>query len=345
VVSQRCDIHPWQSEESSKGLIEVVRSQQVEILLVEGDDQESQWLSDAFEETGLIHVVQVVPHVKAALKLLRGPDRVSPSLIILDIQGADGSDDFGLAQSLEALGELKGDDALRSIPVVITTSNTVQADVLNAYSHGASSFVCKPETVAERRTLISRFSQYWAQVAELPWATPDPAALPVRTFEDLAEEFRNSGGRPIEVLIVDDSEDDVVLLKEAFRDCPMVEFVGAVEDGEDALKFLRREEGFENARRPGLVLMDINMPRKNGFEVLTEMRSDPLLSNVPVVMLTTSKQESDILRAYEGGACSFIAKPVSFDTMKSVARQFALYWTTVADIPQSEDSDVCSAPV
>ncbi len=79
--------------------------------------------------------------------------------------------------------------------------------------------------------------------------------------------------------------------------------------------------------------------------MLTEMRADPVLSNVPVVMLTMIKQGSDILRAYKGGACSFIAKPVSFDTMQSVARQFALYWTTVADIPQGEDLDVLLALV
>ncbi len=322
----------------------MVGSQQVEILLVEGDGQESQWLSDAFEETGLIQIVRVVPHVKAALDALRGSDRITPSLIMLDIQRAADSDDFGLAESLEALGELKGDDDLRSIPVVIVTSNNLQADVLNAYSHGASSFVCKPESEAERATLISRFSQYWARVAELPWANPDPERLPVRTFEELAEEFRASRRRPIEILIVDDSEDDVILLKEAFSDCPMVEFIGAVEDGDKALQFLRREGEFSTVKRPGLVLMDINMPRKNGFEVLTEMRSDAVLSNVPVVMLTTSKQESDILRAYDGGACSFIAKPVNFDTMRSVARQFALYWTTVADIPQGEDLDLLPAP-
>lgn len=323
----------------------MVGSQQVEILLVENDDQESQWLSNAFEETGLIHIVRVVPDVAAALNILRGSDRITPSLIMLDIQRGANVGESGLAQSLEALGELKGDASLRSIPVVIVTSNNLQADVLNAYRCGASSFVCKPETEAERRTLIARFSQYWAQVAELPWANPDPARLPVWCFEELAEAYRASGERPIEILIVDDSEDDVILLKEAFGDCPMVQFVGTIEDGEQALQYLRREGEFGNAKRPGLVLMDINMPRKNGFEVLAEMRSDVLLSNVPVVLLTTSKQESDILRAYEGGACSFIAKPVSFDTMKSVARQFALYWTTVADLPQGEDADVVPAPV
>lgn len=322
----------------------MVATQQVEILIVENVNQETRWLQDAFEETGLIHVVRVVPHVRAALDALRGPNRITPSLILLDIQATERSDEAGLAESLEALGELKSDAGLRTIPVVIVTSNNQQADVLNAYSHGASSFVCKPDSPAERRTLISRFSEYWAQVAELPWTNPDPAGLQDRAFEELAEEFRCNGGRSIEVLIVDDSEDDVVLLKEAFSDCPMVDFIGEVEDGEEALRFLRREGEFENSRRPGLVLMDINMPRKNGFEVLSEMRSDSSLSNVPVVMLTTSKQESDILRAYEIGACSFIAKPVSFDTMKSIARQFALYWTLVADIPAGEELEEATVP-
>jgi CheY-like chemotaxis protein len=328
---------------SSKGEPKVVRSQRVEILLVESGDQETPWLRDAFEETGLIHIVRVVPHVESALVALRGPDRVSPSLIILNSQADSSQDEEYLARALAGLGELKSDADLRSIPVVIVTDNNVQADVLNAYSHGASSFVSKPETKVEQRTLISRFSEYWVHVAELPWGKSDPSALPVRTFEELAGEYHQGGNRPVEVLVVDDSENDVVLLQEAFRDCPMVEFVGVVEDGDQALRFLRQEGEFENSRRPSVVLMDINMPRKNGFEVLTEMQADSRLSNVPVVMLTTSKQESDILRAYASGACSFIAKPVNFDAMKAVARHFALYWALVADLPQGEDPDPIAA--
>jgi len=137
---------------------------------------------------------------------------------------------------------------------------------------------------------------------------------------------------------VDDSEDDVVLLQEAFADCSLVSFIEAIDDGEQALKYLRREAPFANARRPGLVLLDINMPKKNGFEVLAEMRADPRLSNVPVVMLTTSKQESDILRAYANGACSFISKPVSFDRMRRIAEQFALYWTLVSGVPSADSA-------
>jgi CheY-like chemotaxis protein len=122
----------------------VVEAQQVEILLVESDDQETPWLRDAFEETGLIHVVQLVPHVESALAVLRGPDQVSPSLIILNSQTNSSQDEEHLACSLAALGELKSDEDLRSIPVVIiVTDSNVQADVLNAYSHGASSFAYK----------------------------------------------------------------------------------------------------------------------------------------------------------------------------------------------------------
>lgn len=317
----------------------VVTHKQIEILLVENDESESRWLCDAFEETGLIQVVQVVPDVHSALMALRGPGQITPSLILLDTESLGVSDEASLARSLETLAELKGDSELRSIPVVIVTDNTQQADILNTYNHGASSFVCKPESPKERRTLISRFSQYWANVAELPRTAVNAESLPERTLDEIVEEFCKGSHGPIEVLIVDDSEDDTLLLKEAFSDFPMIEFIGEVQDGEQALRFIRREGEFQNARRPRLVVLDINMPRKNGFEVLHEMRIDSQLSNIPVVMLSTSRQEADILRAYDEGVCSFIAKPVSYNTMKDIARKFAMYWSMVAHLPSSVEVD------
>lgn len=315
----------------------MVGSQQVQILIVENDDRESQWLRDSFEETGLIHVALMVPDGESALVALRGTDQtvpVEPSLILLDLCRDASCTEADLTGDLEILSELKSDETLRSIPVVIVTTSNAQADVLNAYSHGACSFVCKPNTEEERHKLIERFSAYWGQVAELPRANPDPDSTVSLTIEEIAAECERAGVESIDVLIVDDSEDDVVLLQEAFSDCPLINFIGTAEDGEQALRYLRQEGEFAGAPRPGLVLLDINMPLKNGFEVLMEMRADPQLSNLPVVMLTTSKQESDILRAYENGACSFIAKPVNFDTMRSVARRFTTYWTMVADLPR-----------
>jgi CheY-like chemotaxis protein len=141
---------------------------------------------------------------------------------------------------------------------------------------------------------------------------------------------------PLDILVVDDNEDDVLLLQESLRDQPAVNLLHSVRDGEQAMAFLRREGPYANAPRPGLVLLDINMPGMNGFEVLHEMKIDPLLKAIPVVMLTTSSREADVLNAYTGGACSFVTKPVNFDRLKLMAGHFACYWTTVVRIPANE---------
>ena len=143
-------------------------------------------------------------------------------------------------------------------------------------------------------------------------------------------------GQPIEILVVEDNEDDVLLLRESFADSHLVNVLHAVSDGEEAMQFLRHEGPYPDSRRPGLVLLDINMPRKNGFEVLKEMKADPALCCIPVVMLTTSSREVDIVRAYTNGACSFISKPVDFDKLKEVAKHFALYWSLISHLPRGE---------
>src|SRR5258708_35976770 len=142
------------------------------------------------------------------------------------------------------------------------------------------------------------------------------------------------GAQPLEILVVDDNEDDVLLLQESLRDLPKVNLLHAVHDGEEALTYLRREGQYVNAPRPGLVLLDINMPKKNGFEVLAEIKNDPLLRIIPVVMLTTSTRDADVITAYGGGACSFVTKPVNFDRLKLIAEHFVCYLTTVVQVPR-----------
>ncbi len=144
------------------------------------------------------------------------------------------------------------------------------------------------------------------------------------------------GTAPLDILVVDDNEDDVLLLQESLRDEPAVKLLHAVRDGEEAMAFLRREGPYAGAARPGLVLLDINMPKMNGFEVLYEMKTDPELRGIPVVILTTSSREADVLAAYTGGACSFVTKPVNFDRLKLMAAHFVRYWTTVARVPVVE---------
>lgn len=141
--------------------------------------------------------------------------------------------------------------------------------------------------------------------------------------------------RPIEILLVDDNDDDIVLLEESLRDSRFVNLLHVVRDGEEALAYLRRQPPYENAAAPGLVLLDINMPKMNGFEVLRAMKAEGALKTIPVVMLTTSTRDEDIVRSYDGGACSFVSKPVSFESLKEVIKQFSLYWSLVAVVPPS----------
>jgi CheY-like chemotaxis protein len=146
----------------------------------------------------------------------------------------------------------------------------------------------------------------------------------------MADDFQP---QPIEILLVDDNDDDVVLLEESFRDSRFLNLLQVVHDGEEAIRYLRRQGPYQSAKTPGLVLLDINMPKMNGFEVLQVMKADPLLKTIPVVMLTTSTRDEDIARSYDGGACSFVSKPVSLDKLKEVIKQFMLYWTLVSVVP------------
>ncbi|ALA59661.1 response regulator [Nitrospira moscoviensis] len=139
--------------------------------------------------------------------------------------------------------------------------------------------------------------------------------------------------RPVDILLVEDNEDDVVIIQEAFAESRLVTIRNTVSDGEEALAYLRREGRYHVAPLPTLVLLDINMPKKNGFEVIQAMKADPGLRSLPVVMLTMSDREEDIVRSYASGACSYIRKPVDLAQFHMVVKGFELYWTVISRIP------------
>ena len=139
--------------------------------------------------------------------------------------------------------------------------------------------------------------------------------------------------QPVEILLVEDNEDDVVIIQEAFAKSRLVNVLNTVSDGEEALAYLRREGQYKVVRQPGLILLDINMPKKNGFEVMQAMKADPRLRTLPVIMLTMSDRDEDIIRSYANGACSYIRKPVDLDQFHTVIKQFELYWTMISRIP------------
>jgi two-component system, chemotaxis family, response regulator Rcp1 len=143
-------------------------------------------------------------------------------------------------------------------------------------------------------------------------------------------------GRPVEVLLVEDNPGDVRLTMEALKDGKMSNRLSVVGDGEDALAFLRRQGKYADAPRPDLILLDLNLPRKDGREVLTEIKADEALRRIPVVVLTTSSAERDIFKTYELHANCYITKPVDFDQFITVVRSIEDFWFTIVRLPRSE---------
>src|SRR5580698_1970730 len=140
-------------------------------------------------------------------------------------------------------------------------------------------------------------------------------------------------GRPIEILLVEDNPGDVRLTREALRDAHVRNNLTVAKDGAEALAMLRQEPPYGESPRPDLVLLDLNLPKKDGRQVLAEMKSDPSLKRIPVVILTTSDHEADINKAYALGANCFVTKPVDFQQIKKIVNEIADFWFTVVKLP------------
>ena len=142
------------------------------------------------------------------------------------------------------------------------------------------------------------------------------------------------GERPIEVLLVEDDPGDVMMTREAFQDYKLHNQLHVVSDGAEAMAFLRQEGEYAGRPRPDLVLLDLNLPRMDGRQVLEAIKSDPELASIPVVVLTTSENEDDVLRSYSLHANAYVTKPVDFARFIEVIRQIDDFFVTVVRLPR-----------
>lgn len=140
-------------------------------------------------------------------------------------------------------------------------------------------------------------------------------------------------GRPIEIMLVEDNPGDVRLIVEAMKDKKMRNNLHVVEDGIEALAFLRQEGKYADAPRPDLILLDLSLPKKDGREVLAEIKADENLRRIPVVILTTSRAEEDILKAYDLNANCYVTKPVDLDQFIKVVKFVKEFWLTIVKLP------------
>jgi CheY-like chemotaxis protein len=141
------------------------------------------------------------------------------------------------------------------------------------------------------------------------------------------------GSQPIEVLLVEDDPGDVLMTQEAFKDYKIANNLSVVTNGEDAIAFLRKQGRFADAPSPHLVLLDLNLPRRNGREVLRDVKGDPELRRIPVVVLTTSDAEADVLASYDLHANAYVRKPVDFEQFVAAVRAIDDFFITVVRLP------------
>ena len=140
---------------------------------------------------------------------------------------------------------------------------------------------------------------------------------------------------PVEILLVEDDPGDVLITREAVEGSKFANNLNVVSNGEQALQYLRREAPYEHATRPGLILLDLNLPRLDGREVLAQIKQDPDLRRIPVVVLTTSSSDEDIVRSYDLHANAYVTKPVDFDQFMSVVRQVDEFFISIVTLPPS----------
>ncbi len=143
-------------------------------------------------------------------------------------------------------------------------------------------------------------------------------------------------GLPVEILLVEDNEGDIILTKKAFEKGKIMNRLHVVKNGLDALDFLYKRNGFEDAPRPDLILLDLNMPKMNGQQVLEDIKQNDDLKMIPVIILTTSNADEDILKSYKLQASSYIRKPVDFKQFGQVIQTLQDYWFTIVKFPAKE---------
>lgn len=150
---------------------------------------------------------------------------------------------------------------------------------------------------------------------------------------DAIIQVQGPSGRPIEILLVEDNYGDVLLTTEAFKSSKIANNIIVAEDGEQAIAMLRRHGPYENQSRPDLVLLDLNLPKRDGREVLEDVKQDPTLRDIPIVVLSGSHEESEIARSYALHANAYIVKPVNFEHLKEIVTTIEDFWFSVVALP------------
>jgi two-component system response regulator len=320
----------------------------IEILLVEDNAHDEMLAMRAFKKQKIVNHVHVVRDGAEALEFIfctgQYADRAieNPQVILLDLR-------LPHVSGIEVLRRIRSDPRTRLIPVVMLTASSEERDLIESYKLGVNSYIVKPVDFEQFNEVARHLGYYWLLLNYHPTsvhgrrdAIPD-AGRPAVSLSNAKDPMAKND---IEILLVEDNPNDEMLAMHAFKKCNIANHVHVVRDGAEALEFVfctgvYADRGIEN---PRVILLDLKLPLVDGIEVLRQIRSDPRTRLVPVVMLTSSSEERDVVEAYRLGVNSYIVKPVDFEQFNEVARHLGYYWLLLNKQPSSVDESLSETP-
>lgn len=315
----------------------------VNLLLIADCPTQRELLRQAFGVCPTLAILAET-NTKEALDYLTGavavPGTAGPDLVVINLPAAGETE---LSACFRLAETLRTNDQLRGIPLVMLADATTLAELPNPPGGWYFPILHKPSDPKALQKMAHHFGEYWGAVARIPVRPQTSAAAPppaqsvrpaVVPWEDFAE---LPAQQYLEILVVDDNDDDATMFRESLEDVDGVRVMQILDNAEAALQYLRKQGPYAEARRPDMVVLDIHMPRKNGLTLLEEIQADSALRNLPIVMLTASRQEEDIWNAYSHGSCSFMEKPAKYEWLRELSVRFAAYWTLLAHLPPRQE--------
>ena len=308
----------------------------MQVLLVEDSPGDVRLTQEAFRDTNPSIHLHVANDGVEAMAFLRQKgatcDAPRPDLILLDLN-------MPRMDGRQVLAHIKEDESLKTIPTVILTTSEAEADIaqelpaagqLLPQQAGAAGRVREPGE--EHQRFLADHGHVAAAAELTPGTREGQAEIPweVRKIMNPPEE----PSMPLQVLLVEDSPGDLRLTQEAFRDVnPFIE-LHVASDGVEAMAFLRKQGRYLDAPRPDLILLDLNLPKMDGREVLASIKEDAGLKTIPTVILTSSEAESDVVKSYQLQANCYLSKPMHFEAFHSLVKSINDFWLTRVKLPQ-----------
>jgi chemotaxis family two-component system response regulator Rcp1 len=315
----------------------------IQVLLVEDSPGDVRLMQEAFRDiNGSINLQVATDGVEAMAFLGREGahvDALRPDLILLDLN-------LPRMDGREVLALIKQDDNLKIIPTVVLTTSETEADVVISYRLQANCYLRKPTQWDAFDSIVRSINTFWLAKARLPQPKPTLQEIKSQPGQESASslglgskregivKWIGADGMSIDVLLVEDSPGDVRLTQEAFHDANPAIHLHVASDGVEAMAFLRREGIHVDAPRPDLILLDLNLPKMDGREVLAHIKEDDSLKLIPTVILTTSDAEADIVKSYQLQANCYLTKPVQLDEFESLVKSINDFWLTKVKLPQ-----------